>query len=100
MLVRSCTMHLRPMVIRPLEESSFARGWTTDSELMLIVWFPVRSAESAIIMDCEKLTGALGPEWTRGTMDWRLDDDIFTVAAIYSEWGDVPTTRMSMYSNL
>lgn len=71
-LVRSWTMQRRPMVTRPLEESSLARGWTTDSELMLMVWWPVRRAESAMMIDEEKLTGALGPDGALGTIDWRL----------------------------
>jgi hypothetical protein len=69
-------MHLRPMVIRPWDESSFARGWTTDSELILIVEVPVSCAESAMVMEDEKLTGALGPAWTRGRTDCRLLDDM------------------------
>ena len=39
---------------------------------MLIVWWPVSKAESAMMMDDEKLTGALGPEGALGTMDCRL----------------------------
>ena len=63
------------MVILPLAESSFARGCTTDSELIFIVWLPVNNAESAIVIDEEKLTGALGPDCTRGRTDCRLVED-------------------------
>lgn len=64
------------MVTRPFDESSRARGCTTDSELMLMVWWPASSAESAIMMDEEKFTGALGPEGARGRIDCRLLEDI------------------------
>ena len=37
-----------------------------------MVWWPVRRAESAMMIDEEKLTGALGPDGALGTIDWRL----------------------------
>jgi hypothetical protein len=71
------------MVMRPLEESSFALGWTTDSELMLMVWFPAKFAESEMMMDDEKLTGAFGPCGTLGSTEWRLfDEDMVLVDLI------------------
>ena len=48
-----------------------------------MVWWPVSRAESAMMMDDEKLTGALGPDGALGTIDWRLLlDDIVDVVGV------------------
>lgn len=53
----------------------------TDSELMDIWFVPVRLAVSAMVMEDEKVTGGLGPDWDgAGWADWRLAvEDILVV---------------------
>src|SRR3569833_602772 len=76
MMVRSCTMHLRPMFTGPRLESSRARGCTTLSDEMVMGNMPATRAESAMVMLEEKLTGALGPADgpAEGIIEWRLLD--------------------------
>lgn len=61
------------MVMVPPIESSRARGWITDSELMVMWFVPVKTAPSEIVMLEEKVTGGFGPDCdTGGMIEWRL----------------------------
>lgn len=69
-------MHRLPTFILPPKESSFARGWTTLSELIVMGFEPVRRAESAMVMEDENWTGGLGPAWEMGgRIECRLADE-------------------------
>jgi hypothetical protein len=46
-------MHALPIWIFPAKESSFARGWITLSELIVMLFEPLRMADSAIVIDEE-----------------------------------------------
>jgi hypothetical protein len=61
-------------MMRPASESSLARGCTTLSLEMVMECVPVRTADSAMVIDEEKCTGGLGPAETGGRMEWRLED--------------------------
>lgn len=41
---------------------------------MVMRFVPVRSADSAMVMEEENWTGGLGPAETAGRMEWRLED--------------------------
>lgn len=57
----------------PLVDSSFARGWMTVSDWMVIECSPVRMLLSEILDEEDALTGACGPELeTGGRMERRL----------------------------
>lgn len=100
--VRSWTMHRLPIVILPPRDSRRARGWITDSDAIVIGFEPVRTAESAIVIDDENCTGGFGPAWIGGNMEWRLEDDIVVVDVcvsrcwLFGELGSkLPTTSLA-----
>lgn len=71
--VRSWTMQRLPTSTGPASDSMRARGWTRLSVRRVMRCTPDRMADSAMIMEEEKRTGALGPASLRGgRMEWRL----------------------------
>lgn len=75
-MLLSCMMHRLPILTLPAKESSFERGCTTLSELIVMVFAPVSRAESAMVMEDENWTGGFGPAWEMGgRIECRLLDE-------------------------